>query len=158
MDDAADVINALHQGRRVDMNKLDWKTRLKFLRLQVVAAYAGYRLLYLLGRIRDSEFMEIILSSIEDSDPLLGDALEYSLDKNVVALASFLQALVVFCWYKAVEVRPFLDLCPRLLKRLDEIEGYVEDVRPDGRLVHAEEVRLERVYIARMMPIEDYPQ
>jgi len=158
MDEAAEIINALHEGRRVNMTKLDWKARVKFLRLQIVAAYVGYRLLYLMGRIRDTEFMEIILSSIEDSDPLLGDALEYSLDKNAVALTSFLEAVAVFSWYKAVEVRPFLDLCPRLLKRLDEIEGYVEDVRPDSRLVHAEEVRLERVYAARMMLIEDYPQ
>ena len=44
------------------------------------------------------------------------------------------------------------------LRRLDEIEGYVEGVRPDSRLVHAEEVRLERAYIARMMPIDDYPR
>lgn len=156
--DAAEVINALYEGRRVDMNRLDWRTRVKFLRLQIVAAYAGYRLLYLMGKIRDAEFMEIILSAIEDSDPLLGDALEYSLDKNVVALTSFLEAVAVFAWYKQVEARPFLDLCPRLLRRLDELEGYVEGVRPDSRLVHAEETRLERVYAARMMPIEDYPQ
>lgn len=158
MDEAASVINALYEGRRVDISRLDWKTRIKFLRLQIVSAYAGYRLLYLLGRVRDAEFMEIVLSSIEDSDPLLGDALEYSLDKNVLALTSFLEAVAMFCWYKKVAVRPFLDLCPRLLKRLDEIEGYVEGMRPDSRLVHAEETRLERVYIARMMPIEDYPQ
>lgn len=67
--------------------------RIKLLRLQVVAGYAGFRLLSLLGRIRDAEFIEILISSIEDSDPLLGDALEYSLDKNVVALTSFLRQL-----------------------------------------------------------------
>lgn len=158
MDEVAKIINALYEGRRADTTNLDWKGRVKFLRLQIVAAYAGYRLLYLIGRLRDAEFMEIILSSVEDSDPLLGDALEYGLDKNVVALASFLQAIALFAWYKAVEVRPFLDLCPRLLKRLDEIEGYVEGVKPDSRLVHAEEVLLERVYAARRMLIEDYPQ
>lgn len=158
MDDVAHVINDLHEGRRVDISELDWKTRVKFLRLQIVAAYAGCRLLILLGRIRDAEFMEVFLSSIEDSDPLLDDALAYGLEKNVVALASFLQAVAVFAWYKAVEVRPFFDLCPHLSKRLDEIEGYVEGVKPDSRLVHAEEILLEHVYAAHMMIIKDYPQ
>ena len=125
--------------------------------LQLAAAYAGYRLLQHVGRIRDTEFMQVVLSSVEDCNPLLKDALAYSLEENVVALASFLEAVALFCWYKAVEVRPFLALCPHLLKRLDEIEGYVEGVSPDRRLVHAEEVRLERAYIARMMPIDDYP-
>ena len=158
MDEASEVINALYEGRRVDMSELDWKTRVKFLRLQIIAGYAGFRLLSLLGRIRDAEFMQILISSIEDSDPLLEDALEYSLDANVVALTSFLKAVSIFSWYKQVETRPLLDLCPHLLERLDEIKGYVEGVEPDSRLVHAEETRLEHMYIARMLVIEDYPQ
>ncbi|MBC7246429.1 MAG: hypothetical protein H5T73_01450 [Actinobacteria bacterium] len=97
MDEAAEAVKVLYEGRRVNTAKLDWRARVKFLRLQAAAAYAGYRLLYHVGRIRDAEFMQIVLSTVEDCDPLLDDALEYSLEKSVVGLASLLQAVALFC-------------------------------------------------------------
>lgn len=158
MDEVAEIINALYEGHKVNTTNLGWRARVKFLRLQIVANYVGYRLLTLLGQIKDAEFMEILASYTDDSDSLLGDALEYSLEANVVALASFLEAVAIFAWYKAVEVRPLLHLCPRLLEHLDEIKAYVEDAEIDSRLLHKEETFLERQYAARLLIIEDYPQ
>lgn len=75
-----------------------------------------------------------------------------------MALASFLEAVTVFCWFKRVEARPLLFLCPGLLEHLDEIRAYVEGAEIDSGLMNKEEVLLERQYAARLLIIEDYPQ
>ncbi len=150
MDAVAELVKALYEGRDADASALGPKERESFLRLQVVAAFAGFRLLLLMERIRDNDFLGILLSTVEDCDPLLEDALRYSQERNAALLSSFFLALEQFCWFKRVEMSAFLALCPRLPERLVGIRAYAEGVKPERRLVYVEESRLEKVYRARL--------